>query len=53
MGAVLELAGVRKSFGALKVIDDLSLAVASRELVVVDNQTAPNVPVAGKLKLIG
>ena len=23
------------------------------ELIVVDNQTAPNVPVAGKLKLIG
>ena len=33
MGAVLELAGVRKSFGAVKVIDDLSLAVEPRELV--------------------
>ena len=33
MGAVLELAGVRKSFGAVKVIDDLSLAVESRELL--------------------
>ena len=33
MGEVLELAGVRKSFGALRVIDDLSLAVASGELV--------------------
>jgi branched-chain amino acid transport system ATP-binding protein len=33
MGVVLELAGVRKWFGALRVIDDLSLAVASRELV--------------------
>jgi len=33
MGEVLELAGVRKSFGALRVIDDLSLAVAGGELV--------------------
>ena len=33
MGAVLELSGVRKSFGALRVIDDLSLAVEPRELV--------------------
>ena len=33
MGAVLELACVRKSFGAVKVIDDLSLAVEPRELL--------------------
>ena len=33
MGEVLELAGVRKSFGALRVIDDLSLTVAAGELV--------------------
>jgi branched-chain amino acid transport system ATP-binding protein len=33
MAAILELAGVRKSFGALKVVDDLSLAVAGGELV--------------------
>ena len=33
MSAVLELAGVRKSFGALRVVDDLSFAVAPRELV--------------------
>ena len=31
MAAVLELAGVRKSFGALKVTDDMSLAVARGE----------------------
>jgi branched-chain amino acid transport system ATP-binding protein len=33
MAAVLELAGLRKSFGAVKVIDDLSLAVEERELL--------------------
>ena len=33
MDAVLELDGVGKSFGALRVVDDLSFSVASRELV--------------------
>jgi branched-chain amino acid transport system ATP-binding protein len=33
MSAVLELAGVSKSFGALRVVDDLDLAVARGELL--------------------